>query len=109
MAGRLLVHLSEVELRAIVRDEVSALVVEIIGEGPRLLNREGAARYLGITVRQLDRLVGKGLPRLLVADSPRFEPAELVRWLRSREQQAEIRAGSGLRVVEASEAGGGRP
>jgi hypothetical protein len=84
-------------VRAVVREELDRAVVELVAElradgTPRLLDRDGAARLLGVSTKTLDRLVKAGAPFLLVGEAKRFEPAALVAWLRGR-------PGIGLRVL----------
>jgi hypothetical protein len=51
---------------------------------PQLATREQCARALNISTRSLDTLRSQGLPTLMVLESPRFELAEVVAWLRER-------------------------
>jgi excisionase family DNA binding protein len=51
----------------------------------RLLRPREVAERLGISERTLRRLMVEGLPAIRVAPrSPRFDPAEVTRWLASR-------------------------
>jgi hypothetical protein len=77
-------------VRAVIREELERAVAELVSElradgaAPRLLDRDGAARLLGVSTKTLDRLVKEGAPFLLVGDAKRFEPAVLVGWLKAR-------------------------
>jgi hypothetical protein len=54
-------------------------------DGPRLWDRAEAARYLGVSTRQVDLLrKHHALPTRWVGDSPRFDPGELDEWSRCR-------------------------
>jgi hypothetical protein len=51
------------------------------------LGKQGFARFLGISVRSLDRANAVGLlpePDLRVGRSPRWSPETVTRWLRTR-------------------------
>jgi hypothetical protein len=50
-------------------------------------DKSGLARYLGLSVRSLDRANAAGLlpaPDLVVGRSPRWSPQTVATWLRSR-------------------------
>lgn len=80
-----LVVLRADELAAVVRAAVAAALAEHEPAGvPTLLDREGCARLLGISVGTVDRLRREGLPRVRVGDVDRFEAAEVLGWLRGR-------------------------
>jgi hypothetical protein len=51
------------------------------------LDKRGLARYLGLSVRSVDRANALGLlpaPDLVVRRSPRWSPETISRWLRTR-------------------------
>jgi hypothetical protein len=51
------------------------------------LDKRGLARFLGVSVRSLDRANALGLlpaPDLVVGRSPRWSPDTISRWLRTR-------------------------
>ncbi|MBE7480242.1 MAG: helix-turn-helix domain-containing protein [Polyangiaceae bacterium] len=80
-----LVVLRADELAAVVRAAVAdALSEHEPAAAPTLLDREGCARLLGISVGTLDRLRREGLPELKVGDAPRYEAEEVLAWLRGR-------------------------
>ncbi len=71
-------------------DLIRAAVAEALSEGandqrPALLDRLGLARALGIGLATVDRLRRDGMPCVHVGDSPRFEIAPCLAWLRGRE------------------------
>lgn len=51
---------------------------------PQLATREQCAKALNISTRSLDTLRSQGLPVVWVLDSPRFDVAEVVTWLREK-------------------------
>jgi hypothetical protein len=74
---------------AVVREAVREELVEIGGSsaerrGPALVDRNGLAQALSVSVSTIDRLRAEGAPTVWVADAPRFEPEAVVAWLRSR-------------------------
>ncbi len=53
----------------------------------RCFTKQTLARYLGLSVRSLDRANALGLlpcPDLIVGRSPRWSPQTIERWLRSK-------------------------
>jgi hypothetical protein len=54
---------------------------------PALLDRNGLARALGVSLTSLDRLKHVGMPTVRVLDSPRFDLADVVKWLKSRPEE----------------------
>jgi hypothetical protein len=61
---------------------------------PALLDRQGLARELGVSLASLDRLRAEpGFPELRLGDVPRFELVQVVAWVHGRQQK-------GLRVVK---------
>lgn len=81
----------ETLLAEIVRREVRAVVREVLDEheppqpAPLLVNRAECARLLSTSPSTLDRLRERGMPHVMVADTPKFDPVECVRWLRQAE------------------------
>ncbi len=84
---------AEVRVVTITVDElagiVRAAVAEVLAEHqpqtrPALLDRAGCALLLGVSLATLARLRADGLPELRVGDSPRYEPAAVLEWVRSR-------------------------
>jgi hypothetical protein len=80
MQGSLVV-LTEMQLRAIVRDEVEGALEAHAGHAEALLDRQQLAQALGVSVPTVDRLRRKGLPTVWVVDVPRFELRALLDWL----------------------------
>ncbi len=60
-----------------------AELAERVVAPPPLLDRRACATWLRVSLRQLDNLRDQGLPELRVGDAPRFQPSEVLRWLRS--------------------------
>lgn len=74
-------------VRAALVSELPAALAEALSETkpvPGLATREQCAQHLGISMRSLDTLRGRGLPTVMVLDSPRFDLVEVVTWLRDR-------------------------
>jgi hypothetical protein len=75
------------------REVVRAAVAEVLehhhaaSTEPALLDRAGLARALGVSAPTVDRMRAEGAPELRVGDSPRFELAAVLAWLREREQR----------------------
>jgi hypothetical protein len=75
-------------------DGLARRVAELIAPvAPTLLTRGGLAQALSCSEKHIDRLRHEGMPELRVGDSPRFEIAEVLRWLRARSETP------GLRIV----------
>jgi excisionase family DNA binding protein len=67
------------DLRALIREELA----ELIGERmqARLLTTVDLAEHLKVSERTVRALRAKGLPTLMVGDSPRFELGAVHAWL----------------------------
>lgn len=48
-----------------------------------LVDREGLARRLGCSASHIDALRKKGLPTVMLGQSVRFDPGDVVRWLKA--------------------------
>ena len=73
---------------------LQALVEAKAEPKPVLLDRHGLAVALNLSTKSLDKLRDeKGFPELRLLDSPRFELAAVLEWLRTRDL--------GLRLVSA--------
>lgn len=79
----MLVQLTVDELRALLRAEVDAALGER-PTAPALLTQDALARELGVSPRTVYELRQQGLPTVLVCESPRFELAACLAWLRER-------------------------
>lgn len=83
-----LVVMSATDLRDLVRDAVASALAEMAPPAPSadgVLDRAGAARWLGISLAKLDGLCRREadpVPFLLCGDVRRFERDELRAWLR---------------------------
>lgn len=70
-------------------DAITDRVIEVLeAQPPRpaLLTRSQLARELGCCSKTVARLEGDGLPRVMLGDSPRYELAAVLAWLRQRGQ-----------------------
>jgi hypothetical protein len=82
-----LVVLRREALAELVRDAISeALASAPVERPPALLDRNGLARMLSIGIGTVDRLRREGCPVVWLGDSPRFELAPCIEWLRARGQ-----------------------
>lgn len=73
------------ELAGIVRAAVAAAIAEHEpAAAPKLLDREGCAQMLGVSLGTVDRLRREGLPELRVGDAPRYEASVVLEWLKER-------------------------
>lgn len=82
-----LVVITPDELAALVREAVRDAVAEALADQPDtppLLDQQGLARALDISIRTLRKLVLQGMPELRVGDSPRYEIDAVLAWLRDR-------------------------
>ena len=80
-------HLAEL-VRAAVRIEVREALAELDQHAqPAALDRQGLAVALGTTSRTVDRLRTEGLPEFRLVDAPRFVLADVLAWLKTREQK----------------------
>ena len=80
------VTVTEAELAALVRAAVSeALAEHEIGEQlPALFDRTALARKLGCSPSHVDTLRAEGMPTVWLGQTPRFELAPCLAWLRER-------------------------
>lgn len=71
------------ELASMVGQAVREAVREALGQdAPALLDREALALALGCSAGFVDKLRRQGMPHLRLGDSPRFELARCLAWLR---------------------------
>ena len=56
----------------------------------RLLDTNGCAQWLGVTPRTLSKLRTMGMPHLFVGDSPRFEAAAVLEWLKVNANRSDM-------------------
>jgi len=73
-------------IRAAAAEGAADAISELVPQEPppALLDRPGLARELGVSPSTVDRLRKEGLPVVMVCESPRFELAAVLSWLRSR-------------------------
>jgi len=81
---RLVVTLTVAELTDLVRQVALEAAAETAEPPPALLDRAGLARALGVGTTTVDRLRRDGCPVVWLGDSPRFELAACLAWLRAR-------------------------
>jgi excisionase family DNA binding protein len=79
--------MSAAELAALIRDACAEVLDEYLAQREHpssdgLLDRAGAARYLRVSLAQLDKLTRtQGLPYHRVGDCRRFVRAEVLAWM----------------------------
>lgn len=85
-----IVVLTPEQLSELVRRAVEdALAAQKQDTSPALFDRAGIARQLGVSETTLGRLRREGLPCVMIGDSPRFDLATCLAWLRNRDNRAE--------------------
>jgi excisionase family DNA binding protein len=89
-ADALAVTLTAEQLRGLMREAVVDVLEQ---EGPTLcpvlLTRQQTAQALGCSLATLQKLVADGCPFVRLGESPRFELARVLEWLRERDCQRE--------------------
>lgn len=82
-------------LSTIVREAVFDAFVELMDGRPEksspaggLVDRATIAERLGVCTATVANLERKGLPRVQVGDSVRYDPADVLSWLKARTAQA---------------------
>jgi excisionase family DNA binding protein len=84
-APRLVVQLSEADLRQLVADVVQAAVDEVARPlPPALLDTEQLCHELGVSAPTVRRMRDEGMPVVRIGDVYRYELAAVLAWLRSR-------------------------
>jgi hypothetical protein len=85
-APRLVVHLTEADIREIIREELAGFLEQRTETAlPKPLTASELAEAWNVSERTIRSLRKKaGLPCLMVGDSPRFYLAECERWARER-------------------------
>lgn len=72
------------ELAGMIRDAVH----DALGMArPKLLDKQSLAQTLDCSAAHIDHLRKRGLPIVRVGQSVRFEPAEVIAWLRQQSSQ----------------------
>ena len=65
------------------REQIDDALAEVDHEsGPRLDDRAGIARKIGVSVGTIDKLRAQGPPTIWVLDCPRFDVGECIAWLK---------------------------
>lgn len=92
-APAMVVQLSTADLEALLHRVVDDALAEHQAQPrPALLTQEELSRELGISSRSVFSLRQDGLPTVLVGDSPRFELADVLAWLK-KQRPALVRKG----------------
>ena len=80
------VTLTRGELRQLVTNAVADALCDQqpAQPAPELVDRRGLARALFVSLSSVDRLAREGCPCVRVCDSPRFEVAAVIDWLKAR-------------------------
>jgi hypothetical protein len=79
----MLVQLTAAELRELVAEAVAdVLGARANDNAPALLTQEQLAEKLGVSTRSIFTLRRQGLPTVMVLESPRFELAAVVEWIK---------------------------
>jgi len=77
------------QFRAALREELPAALAEALEAVkpalPKLATREECAQFLGVSTGTLDTLRKRGLPVVMVIESPRFDLADVRAWLASQQ------------------------
>jgi phage terminase Nu1 subunit (DNA packaging protein) len=93
--GGMLVTMTVADLRVLVAQAVSdALAAHEPAPQPALLTQDALAQVLGCSTRTVYTMRQEGLPTVWLLESPRFELASVLEWLRRRDA-----AEPGLHVV----------
>jgi hypothetical protein len=81
-----IVVVSPEQLRELVAETMREVMAELGADSaPALLDRQAAAKALGISSGTLDRLRARGLPVVMVVCSPIFELGACIAWLKEHE------------------------
>lgn len=72
------------ELAELIRKAVDAALAELQEISPALLDRNGLAQRLGVSVGMIDRFRRDGCPVVWVGSAPRFELDAMLAFLRAR-------------------------
>lgn len=83
----MVVQLSAADLKALLREELEGALAEREAR-PALIDQNALARELGVSSRTIYTLRERGLPTVMVGDSPRFELAVVLEWLREQKARA---------------------
>ncbi len=75
------------QLQQLVEDAVDAALerhAENVSEPPALLTQAELSKALSVSVRTVHTLRRRGIPTVMVGDSPRFSLSEVIAWFRSQ-------------------------
>lgn len=83
MTGTPVIVVTPEQLAELLRGTIETALAEQRPEAaPVLLDRAGVAQRLSIGTTTVDRLRREGMPCVFIGDSPRFDLAECVDWIR---------------------------
>ena len=90
----MLVQLTAQELRLLVAEAIA----DVLGSGANdnalgLLTQEQLAKQLGVSARSVYTLRQQGCPTVMVLESPRFELAAVLVWLKAQQSAVPLRDG----------------
>lgn len=86
------------------RERVVSLLADALAEhepaepAPALVDRQGLARALSVSLSTVDRVRHEGCPQVTVGDSPRFRVQAVVEWLQARTNGGPVRVIQGGRT-----------
>lgn len=77
------------EIAEAVSERVLAQLADVIKPQarPSLLSRQELAQELGCGVDLIDKMRKRGMPTVMLCDSPRFELDAVLAWMKSRRKQ----------------------
>ena len=83
-SDQLIVTLTVGQLRQLVREGVLDAIADGPPQGPALLDKAAFARAIGVSTSTVDKLRKLGCPVVWVIESPRFDLAACMEWLRQQ-------------------------
>jgi predicted DNA-binding transcriptional regulator AlpA len=87
----MVVQLTVSDLRALIAEAVTeALDARDTKSTPALLNQKQLAELLGTSERSIYSLRQQGLPCVMLSDSPRFEQAAVLAWMKQTTWQSTV-------------------
>jgi len=83
-SARRLIDLTDADLANLVDQRLAAHIGTIVSPANELLDRNGAAKFLNVSLPQLDKLIrSTALPYHWLGESKRFDRDELLNWVKS--------------------------
>lgn len=86
MSAAKMVLMSEEELAATMRKALGEALTAH-GGGPLLVDKQALARQLDCSAAHIDNLRKRGLPAVRIGAAVRFEPARVLEWLRTHQDE----------------------